>query len=90
MNNLPDDGVHVEFFRVEPGKPGLNSLVVKTPIPIFSPATFDDYREEAQCVIRLLTGESKPDDAKRVAGASYNRMGLDTFLAALTYELMKQ
>jgi len=63
---------------------------VGAPITIISPQHFEDYRAEARMVIKVLKGECSPEEAQELAEFSYNAMGLNSFLAALAYEILDQ
>ena len=55
------------------------------------PHNFEFYREDARRVIRLITGDGlQEDDEEMVAGMSLNAMGVNTFLAALAYEVCEK
>ena len=63
---------------------------IKVPIPVYSPSSFDDYREDARKVLKVLRGECNQDDALELPEFGYNAMGCNTFLAALAYEIFEQ
>ena len=86
---LPTDTKFVEFVTPKMGFPVMQ---LKLPISIFSADRFDDYRKDARAIIDLLT---KSEDAldeeslERLKCTELNAMGLDTFLAAIIYEVVE-
>jgi len=55
------------------------------------PENFENYRDDARRVIRVITGDGvKEGDEDLVVGMGLNAMGVNTFLAALAYEVCEQ
>jgi len=89
LMSLPASTRSVEFVTPKMGFPVMQ---LKLPISIFSHTRFDDYRKDARAVIDLLTKPEKDIDEKSLEELLYtemNPMGLDTFLAALIYEVVE-
>jgi hypothetical protein len=84
---LPENG-HSVHFSEPTGNVTIGSAKVRH-IPIYSPRHFDNYREEARLVMKVLKGECSKEEALTLPEFSYNACGLNTFLAALAYEILE-
>jgi hypothetical protein len=56
------------------------------------PENFEFYRKDARALIRVITGEGATleEDQETVGVMALNAMGVNTFLAALAYEVCEQ
>lgn len=86
---LLPEGKFVQF--TEPGDGFTAGLAsIKGPITIYSPHSFECYREEARKVIRVLKGEGVDDEHLDLPEFGYNALGLNSFLAALAFEILDE
>lgn len=89
--HFPDGTNWVKFKEPQSGS-GFTATGARIEYPfqlILSPEQFEEYRRDAQRVIRVLKGEPQGDDVEILPELGYNRMGLDNFLVALAYELLE-
>lgn len=83
--SLPESTSFVEFEQPGPHET-VGRCRIHYGIPV-RPENFEDYQADARNLIAVLKGE-REGDLDKIAEAGLNAIGLDTFLAALAYEIL--
>ena len=86
---FPKNTQWVKFQKPQPGVRAVRASIDFPFLLALTPEQFEEYRRDAQRVIRVLTGEPQGDDVEILPELGYNRMGLDHFIVALAYELLE-
>jgi len=78
-------GSNVQFSNEQGGAARVNHIFLFG----VNPEHFEHYRNDARAMIRVVTGEGAnlEEDQEHVGTMALNAMGVNTFLAALAYEV---